>query len=83
MRRAAAEAEVLAALLSKLTAALFLESNPAPVKYALRRLGHMSDELRLPLCGTTDQTQHAIRSALEHLSLAEPMPHARRRPAAA
>ena len=83
MRGAAAEAEVLAALLSKLTASLFLESNPAPVKYALRRLGHMSDELRLPLCSVTDQTQHAIRSALEHLSLAEPMPHARRRPAAA
>jgi len=79
----AAEAEVIAAVLSKLTASLFLESNPAPVKYALRRLGHMSDEVRLPLCGTTERTQHAIRAALEHLSLAEPMPHSRRTSAAA
>jgi 4-hydroxy-tetrahydrodipicolinate synthase len=79
----AAEAEVLAAVLIKLTAALFLESNPAPVKYALRRLGHMSDEVRLPLCATTEPTRRAIAEAIDRLSLTEPAPYRRRTPAAA
>jgi 4-hydroxy-tetrahydrodipicolinate synthase len=79
----AAEAEVLAAVLIKLTAALFLESNPAPVKYALQRLGHMSDEVRLPLCRTGAPTRRAIVDAIDHLGLRGLVPSTRRTPAAA
>ncbi len=35
--------------IARLTAALFRETNPAPLKYALSLLGLMSSEVRLPL----------------------------------
>jgi 4-hydroxy-tetrahydrodipicolinate synthase len=44
-----ARAQRLASALEKLTAALFLESNPAPIKYALSLFGLMSSKVRLPL----------------------------------
>ena len=31
-------------------ASLFMESNPAPLKAALAKIGLMANELRLPLC---------------------------------
>jgi 4-hydroxy-tetrahydrodipicolinate synthase len=64
-----AEAEMLTALLGRLTAALFLESNPVPVKYALHRLGRMSDEVRLPLCRAVEPTRNAVSGALARLGL--------------
>ncbi len=44
--------------------ALFTETNPAPVKYALKLLGRCSDELRLPLYEVRESTKELIRSAL-------------------
>jgi 4-hydroxy-tetrahydrodipicolinate synthase len=43
---------------------LFLETSPAPAKYALSLLGKCSPELRLPMVPVGDQTQKAVREAL-------------------
>jgi len=44
--------------------ALFIESNPSPVKYAAKLLGHCDDEVRLPLVRTQPATQEKVRSAM-------------------
>ena len=43
------EAEALLARLSPLMSAMFRETNPAPLKYALSRLGLITGEMRLPM----------------------------------
>ena len=48
---------------------LFIESNPAPVKYALSLLGKMSDTLRLPMVPVTEPTKKAVRDAMVHAGL--------------
>ncbi|RTL50304.1 MAG: 4-hydroxy-tetrahydrodipicolinate synthase [Bradyrhizobiaceae bacterium] len=48
---------------------LFIESNPAPVKYALSLLGKMSDTLRLPMVPVSEPTKAAVRSAMVHAGL--------------
>jgi 4-hydroxy-tetrahydrodipicolinate synthase len=50
---------------------LFAESNPSPVKYALSRLGHMSEEVRLPLVTVSDETRRVVDAALRHAGLIE------------
>lgn len=47
-----------------LHAAMFLESNPGPVKAALAQLGKISPELRLPLVQPLPATQQRIQAAL-------------------
>jgi 4-hydroxy-tetrahydrodipicolinate synthase len=49
--------------------ALFIESNPAPVKYAMHLLGMAAGEPRLPLVWPTDASRHAIRRALLNYGL--------------
>ena len=49
-------AQRLARPIAQLTAALFRESDPAPVKYALALFGLMSPRVRLPLVELSDQT---------------------------
>src|SRR5665811_518859 len=49
---------------SKLTAVLFRETSPAPLKYALSLLGLMSPKLRLPLVEVTDQTKAELAGIL-------------------
>lgn len=50
--------------------ALFLETNPAPAKFGLVRLGIIaSDEVRLPLVPTSPKGQAAMVAALTALSL--------------
>jgi len=49
--------------------ALFIESNPSPVKYAAKLLGHCDDEVRLPLVRTQPATQEKVRSAMVHAGL--------------
>ena len=66
-----AEAEILAAVVIKLTAALFLETSPVPVKHALQRLGWMSDEVRLPLWRAAEPTRQAVAEALGRLGLVD------------
>lgn len=48
---------------------LFLEPNPAPVKYAASLLGLCADELRLPLMPITEPTQLRVRDAMRHAGL--------------
>ena len=48
---------------------LFLEPNPAPVKYAASLLGLCRDELRLPLMSVTEATQLCVRDAMRHAGL--------------
>ena len=54
-----------------LQTALFLETNPSPVKYALARLGLMSEEVRLPLLPVGEETRAAVDAALRHAGLIE------------
>jgi 4-hydroxy-tetrahydrodipicolinate synthase len=54
----------LAAVLAPLTAALFRESNPAPVKYALSAMRMMSPHVRLPLVEPRRDTKAEIDRAL-------------------
>jgi 4-hydroxy-tetrahydrodipicolinate synthase len=58
------EAQRLTQPVAKLTAVLFLESNPTPLKYALSLLGVMSSSVRLPLVEPTSVTKSLIATAL-------------------
>jgi 4-hydroxy-tetrahydrodipicolinate synthase len=68
-------------LLHPLHAALFLESNPIPVKAALASLGLCSGEVRLPLTRASLATQERLLTVLAPVMQAEE--HAARRPALA
>jgi 4-hydroxy-tetrahydrodipicolinate synthase len=50
-----------------LSDALFLESNPAPTKHALRLLGICRDELRLPLVSVSSKTADTLAKVLANL----------------
>ena len=45
--------------------AMFAETNPAPVKYALARLGLCSEEMRLPMSEVCDDTRRLIDGFLK------------------
>ena len=49
--------------------ALFIESNPSPVKYAASLLNLSSDEVRLPLVRVTDKSKKEIETALKIANL--------------
>jgi 4-hydroxy-tetrahydrodipicolinate synthase len=55
--------------LAPLGKALFLESNPAPVKYAASLLGLAREDVRLPLVSTRPETKKAVEAAMEHAGL--------------
>ena len=55
--------------LMPLHTALFLETSPAPVKYALSVLGKCSDALRLPMVPVAEKTRAAVREAMVHAGL--------------
>jgi 4-hydroxy-tetrahydrodipicolinate synthase len=61
------EAQRLSAEVTKLTVALFAETNPAPVKYALSLLGFMPARLRLPLVEPSAATKARIAEALRQV----------------
>ncbi|MGB3488273.1 MAG: 4-hydroxy-tetrahydrodipicolinate synthase [Xanthobacteraceae bacterium] len=48
---------------------LFMESNPAPIKYALSLLGKMEETLRLPMVPVSEPTRVAVRKAMVHAGL--------------
>ncbi|MBM3507724.1 MAG: 4-hydroxy-tetrahydrodipicolinate synthase [Alphaproteobacteria bacterium] len=58
------EALALQDRLMPLHSALFLETSPAPVKYAVSLLGRGSAEVRLPLVGPTEGTREKVRAAM-------------------
>jgi 4-hydroxy-tetrahydrodipicolinate synthase len=49
--------------------ALFVESNPGPVKYAASRLGLCSAEMRLPLVPVSEATRKSVDAALAKVGL--------------
>ena len=49
--------------------ALFVESNPGPVKYAASLLGHGSDHCRLPMAPVADATRAQVRAAMQATGL--------------
>ena len=56
-------------LLTPLHKALFIESNPSPVKYAASLLNLSSDTVRLPLVKITTETQLEVTNALKYAKL--------------
>src|SRR3954453_12945553 len=48
---------------------LFIESNPAPVKYAMSLLGKIDETLRLPMVAVSEPTRAAVRTAMVHAGL--------------
>tara|TARA_B100000963_G_scaffold264062_1_gene232166 strand:+ start:19 stop:906 length:888 start_codon:yes stop_codon:yes gene_type:complete len=58
------KAEIIDKSLQPLHKALFIESNPAPVKYAAKVLGLCSDEIRLPLVNIQKKTEDEVNKAL-------------------
>jgi 4-hydroxy-tetrahydrodipicolinate synthase len=55
--------------LMPLHTALFIETNPAPAKYALSLLGKCEETVRLPMVPLAEQTRSAVRAAMVHAGL--------------
>ena len=62
-------AERINQMLQPLHKSLFIESNPAPVKYAAKLLGLCDDEIRLPLVKIKKETQEEVKKALSSAKL--------------
>lgn len=55
--------------LEPLNAAMFIETNPIPVKTALAFMGKIKEEFRLPLCEMAPANREKLKKALEDLKL--------------
>jgi 4-hydroxy-tetrahydrodipicolinate synthase len=66
----AEQARALDARLHALNEALFLESNPIPVKWALADMGRIEHGLRLPLTQFSDRHHEAARAAMREAGIA-------------
>lgn len=64
------EARLLHAPLVPAITAMFLETNPMPVKWASKLLNHSDGSMRLPLVDPMESTQSQIREALRAAKLA-------------
>ena len=63
------EAEKIDQILQPIHKSLFIESNPAPVKFAAKLLGLCDDEIRLPLVKIKKETQEEVKKALSSAKL--------------
>ena len=63
------EAERLNETLQHVHRAMFVESNPSPVKYAAKLLDLCDDDVRLPLVKVTDTTKEIVKKALHTAKL--------------
>ena len=63
------EGERIDQKLQPLHKSLFIESNPAPVKYAAKLLGLCDDDIRLPLVKIKSETENQIKKALSTAEL--------------
>ena len=63
------EAEKLDKILQPVHSAMFIESNPSPVKYAAKLLNLCDDDVRLPLVKVTEHAKEIIKKALESAKL--------------
>lgn len=64
-----AEAEALNNALMSLHGAMFVESNPIPVKYALYEMGLMQDGIRLPLTKLAPEYRNIVKAELAKADL--------------
>lgn len=63
------QASLMNARLAGLHNALFLESNPVPVKWALHELGYINTGIRLPLVELNSAYRIPLREAIRHAGL--------------
>ncbi len=63
------EAESLDKILQPIHNAMFIESNPSPVKYAAKLLRLCEDDVRLPLVKVTNPTKEIIKKVLASAAL--------------
>jgi len=63
------EAEMRDKILQPVHHAMFVESNPSPVKYAAKLLNLCDDNVRLPLVKVTDSTKEIVKKALKSARL--------------
>ena len=68
-KRSKEKAKDLDDILQPLHNAMFVESNPSPVKYAAKQLGLCDDAVRLPLVKVTEPTKSIINKALQSVKL--------------
>ena len=69
LRKDHTKAQQINNLLKPLHKALFIESNPSPVKYAASLLNLSLADVRLPLVSVTENTKVAIKDALKFAKL--------------
>ena len=55
--------------LTNFHSAMFCETNPIPVKYALSLMGFCENEVRLPLIAPSLESQKKIKAEMQHLNL--------------
>ncbi len=55
--------------LTNFHSAMFCETNPIPVKYALSLMGFCENEIRLPLCAPSQEAQNRIKIEMKKLNL--------------
>jgi 4-hydroxy-tetrahydrodipicolinate synthase len=55
--------------LSEFFEALFYDTNPAPVKFLLSKMGLCEEEFRLPICCTDDQTKTKVLAAARKVGI--------------
>lgn len=48
---------------------MFIETNPIPVKTAMKLLGRLNGEMRLPLCEITKENEERLKTVLENYGL--------------
>ncbi|MGB5606457.1 MAG: 4-hydroxy-tetrahydrodipicolinate synthase [Gammaproteobacteria bacterium] len=65
-------AETINARLESLHAALFVESNPIPVKWALYEMGLIPPGIRLPMTPLADEFHESVRHALRQAGVQKP-----------
>ena len=59
------ESDKLDKILQPLHSAMFIESNPSPVKYAASLLGMCDPDVRLPLVQVKEETKKKVSEALK------------------
>lgn len=64
-----AQAQGLQRKLLPLIKAMFIETNPGPVKTAMKIMGRLNGEIRLPLCGMMPENEAKLKKALEAYGL--------------
>ena len=64
-----AKAKELDDILQPVHTAMFVESNPSPVKYAAKLMNLCEDEVRLPLVKVTEETKIIVKKAIKSAKL--------------